>query len=54
MPKLSTIITSKFNFLTINKGKNQGLEKEMAVINSKGIIGITDNANEIMLEFNLF
>jgi rod shape-determining protein MreC len=32
-----------FNFLTINKGKNQGISREMAVINSKGIIGITDN-----------
>ncbi len=34
-----------FNFLTINKGKNQGISKEMAVINSKGIIGITDNTS---------
>ena len=34
-----------FNFITINKGKNQGINKEMAVINSKGIIGITDNAS---------
>lgn len=33
-----------FNFLTINKGENHGVGKEMAVINSKGIIGITDNA----------
>ena len=32
------------NFLLINKGKNQGVEKEMAVINSKGVIGITDNS----------
>ncbi|TMM30043.1 rod shape-determining protein MreC [Polaribacter aestuariivivens] len=31
-----------FNYLTINKGKNEGLDKEMAVINGKGIIGITD------------
>ncbi|WP_397445564.1 rod shape-determining protein MreC [Polaribacter sp. R77954] len=31
-----------FNFLTINKGKNQGIDKEMAVVNSKGIIGFTD------------
>lgn len=35
---------SAFNFLTINKGKKQGLQREMAVINSKGIIGITDNS----------
>ncbi|WP_439130321.1 rod shape-determining protein MreC [Polaribacter sp.] len=31
-----------FNFLTINKGENQGIAKEMAVINSKGIIGFTE------------
>lgn len=34
-----------FNFLTINKGKSQGISKEMAVINNKGIIGITDNSS---------
>ena len=34
-----------FNFLTINKGKNQGIDKEMAVINSLGIIGFTDNSS---------
>ena len=31
------------NYLTINKGTNDGIYKEMALINSKGIIGITDN-----------
>ena len=36
-----------FNFLTINGGKNQGIEKEMAVINSKGIIGITDQTQNL-------
>ncbi|MGY8909565.1 MAG: rod shape-determining protein MreC [Flavobacteriales bacterium] len=35
----------EFNFLTIDKGENQGIKKEMAVINSKGIIGITDNSS---------
>ena len=34
-----------FNFLTIDKGENQGIGKEMAVVNSKGIIGITDNSS---------
>ena len=34
-----------FNFLTINKGKNQKIDKEMAVINSKGVIGITENVS---------
>lgn len=37
--------TNTFNFLTIDKGENHGLKKEMAVINGKGIIGITDNVN---------
>jgi rod shape-determining protein MreC len=36
---------TSFNFLTINKGKNDGLIKEMAVVNGKGIIGITDNVS---------
>ena len=34
-----------FNFLTINKGKRQKIDKEMAVINSKGIIGITEKTS---------
>jgi rod shape-determining protein MreC len=37
--------TKSFNFLTINKGINQGIEREMAVVNSLGIIGITDNSS---------
>ncbi len=37
--------SKSFNFLTINKGTNEGINKEMAVINSKGIIGITDNSS---------
>ncbi|WP_405606615.1 rod shape-determining protein MreC [Polaribacter sp. Asnod1-A03] len=36
--------TNSFNFITINRGNNNGISQEMAVINSKGIIGITDNA----------
>jgi rod shape-determining protein MreC len=35
----------EFNFLTLDIGKNQGIEKEMAVINSKGIVGIIDNTS---------
>lgn len=34
-----------FNFLTVNKGKKQGIFKEMAVINTKGVIGITDHSS---------
>jgi rod shape-determining protein MreC len=34
-----------FNFLTIDKGEDDGLAREMAVVNGKGIIGITDNTS---------
>lgn len=34
-----------YNYLTINRGLKHGVEKEMAVINNKGIIGITDAAS---------
>ena len=37
--------SSQFNYLTINKGIKEGIYPEMAVINSKGIIWITDNVN---------
>lgn len=33
------------NYLTINKGSNQGLEPDLAVINSKGIVGITKSVS---------
>ncbi|WP_417800269.1 rod shape-determining protein MreC [Tenacibaculum sp.] len=33
------------NFITINRGKSRNVSKEMGVINSKGIIGITDNVS---------
>ena len=33
------------NFILLNKGENQGVKKEMAVINSKGIIGITEDVS---------
>ena len=36
-----------FNFLTIDGGRNQGIDKEMAVVNSKGIIGITDQTQNL-------
>jgi rod shape-determining protein MreC len=38
--------SKEFNFLTINKGKNQGIDKEMAIVNSKGVIGFTDNTSD--------
>ncbi|WP_418653454.1 rod shape-determining protein MreC [Tenacibaculum soleae] len=33
------------NFITINRGGSHGVSTEMAVINSNGIIGITDNVD---------
>lgn len=33
------------NFLTINKGSKQGISPEMGVINSKGVIGVTNNVS---------
>ncbi|WBX70818.1 rod shape-determining protein MreC [Tenacibaculum retecalamus] len=34
------------NFITINRGKKHGITTEMAVANSKGLIGITDNVDQ--------
>lgn len=33
------------NFLTINKGENQGVKEDFGVINSKGIIGVIKNTS---------
>ena len=33
------------NYLTINKGANHGLESDLGVINSKGIVGITKSVS---------
>ncbi len=37
--------TKSNNFLTLNRGKNDGLTSELGVITSKGIIGITTNTS---------
>lgn len=37
---------SRNNFLTINKGSKHSISPEMAVVNSKGIIGITHNVSK--------
>jgi rod shape-determining protein MreC len=34
------------NYLTINKGSSQGLEPDLGVINSKGIVGITKSVSK--------
>jgi len=35
--------SNPFNYLTINRGKKDHISSEMAVITSRGIVGITDN-----------
>lgn len=37
--------TKPDNFLTINKGKNHGVEQDFGVINSKGVIGVIKNTS---------
>lgn len=34
-----------YNYLIINRGKKHGVTQEMAVVNNKGIIGITDDVS---------
>ena len=35
--------TKRNNFLTINKGSNQGIDRDLGIINSAGIIGVVKN-----------
>ncbi|EAR13963.1 putative rod shape-determining protein MreC [Polaribacter irgensii 23-P] len=37
--------TKAFNYLTLNKGIHDSIRKEMAVVNGKGIIGITETVS---------
>jgi len=34
-----------YNFLTINRGESDGIKKEMGLVNSKGILGITEKTS---------
>ena len=36
----------KYNYLTIDKGSNHGVSSDQGVINSKGVIGITQNISK--------
>lgn len=42
---ISNQFHTAYNFLLINRGKKQGITQEMAVINDKGIVGITDDVS---------
>lgn len=35
-----------FNYLTLNKGRHNGIEPEMGVISSKGVVGIVKNISD--------
>lgn len=37
---------TSYNFILLNKGTIAGVDKEMAVYNSKGLIGVTDHATD--------
>ena len=39
-------ILRKNNFITLNKGRKQGIEPDMAVVSSVGVIGIVTNVSE--------
>ncbi len=34
-----------YNYITINRGEKHGVKEEMAIVNDKGIIGMTDDAS---------
>lgn len=36
----------RFNYITLNKGRNHGLEREMGVISSRGVVGIVKNISD--------
>jgi len=38
--------STSFNFLTLNRGKRDGIDVEMAVTNDKGVIGVTDQISD--------
>jgi len=43
---VNTSVNKRRNYLTINVGKNQGIERDMAVIGSNGIVGIVTDVSE--------
>lgn len=42
---ISNEYRTPFNFITINRGTKEGITPEMAVINSKGILGVIDDVS---------
>ncbi len=48
--KTATVIKNSYsnakNYLTLNKGSNNGMKQDLGVITSKGIVGIIDNTSK--------
>lgn len=43
---INNSVNKHFNYITLNKGRRHGIEKEMGVISSKGVVGIVNNVSE--------
>ena len=43
---INNSINKQFNYITLNKGAVNGIEKEMGVISSKGVVGIVKDVSE--------
>jgi len=43
---INNSVNRQYNFLTIDKGKNDSIEPDMAVISSEGIVGITKSVSD--------
>jgi rod shape-determining protein MreC len=42
---INNSVNKHFNYITLNKGLNNGIEKEMGVISSKGVVGIVKDVS---------
>ncbi len=42
---INTTTSDQFNFITLNKGRNQGINKDMGVISPEGLVGVVVNVS---------
>lgn len=43
---INNSVNKHFNYITLNKGRKHGIEEEMGVISSKGVVGIVKNVSD--------
>lgn len=43
---VNSSVNKQLNFITINKGKNDGIEPEMGVMNTNGLVGVVKEVSE--------